>query len=213
MTETVVHVTTLDQWKSVLDVWFAQGYEWFSSKGYREDYFRNGSRQLRLNHINKISYYGSNLYSEDDCIEYADFMSQQEKTMAKETYYVTQEQLDLIEYLKDEAYPLLALAMNTFAYDSDFEEKFDPNVLFTDEFVGDSTVALTKYLAGDTSIEFKVKEQLYRLWRIDDENEKVYMWFELGTPSYIQDKSYAFTAPREEIEKHKTVSWEIEKAD
>ncbi|WP_349535185.1 hypothetical protein [Leuconostoc citreum] len=24
MTETVVHVTTIEQWKSVLDVWFAQ---------------------------------------------------------------------------------------------------------------------------------------------------------------------------------------------
>jgi len=31
MTETVVHVTTLEQWRSVLDIWFKQGYEWFYS--------------------------------------------------------------------------------------------------------------------------------------------------------------------------------------
>ncbi len=29
MAETVVHVTTLKQWKSVLDVWFRQGYSWY----------------------------------------------------------------------------------------------------------------------------------------------------------------------------------------
>ena len=28
MSETIVHVTTLEQWKSVLDVWFKQGYKW-----------------------------------------------------------------------------------------------------------------------------------------------------------------------------------------
>ncbi|MGR8774235.1 hypothetical protein N2E71_09970, partial [Leuconostoc citreum] len=124
------------------------------------------------------------------------------------------EQFDLIEYLKYEAYPLLALAMNTFAYDSDFEEKFDPNVLFTDEFVGDSTVALTKYLAGDTSIEFKLKEQFYRLWRIDANNDRVYFYLSYGTePDWIINEEEAFTAPLEEIKKWKTPAWEIEKAD
>lgn len=134
--------------------------------------------------------------------------------MAKETYYVTQAQLDLIDRLNDECYPLLALAMNTFAYGSDFEEKFNPNILFTDEFIGDSAVSLTKYLAGDTSIEFKVKEQLYRLWRIDTEVDDIYMKFTAtGNPDWTMDKELAFTAPLEEIKKHKTVSWEIEKAD
>ena len=111
------------------------------------------------------------------------------------TYYVTQEQLDLIENLNVEAYPLLSLAMNTFAYGSDFEEKFDPNVLFTDEFIGDNTIALTKYLGGDETIEFKVKEPLYRLWRIDDDGDKVYMYFLYGTPDWTINKNSAFTAP------------------
>lgn len=130
-----------------------------------------------------------------------------------ETYYVTREQLDLIEYLNNEAYPLLALAMNTFAYGSDFEEKFDPNILFTDEFIGDSAVSLTKYLAGDESIEFKVYQQLYRLYTTVN-GKKV--WFTRRGKAY-EDKTpfelMAFTAPREEIEEWKTPTWEIERAD
>ncbi len=40
MTETAVHVTTLEQWKSVLDVWFKQGYAWpAGDKEYSEHIF------------------------------------------------------------------------------------------------------------------------------------------------------------------------------
>ena len=70
-----------------------------------------------------------------------------------------------------------------------------------------------QYLSGDNKIEFKVKEQLYRLWRIDDDKNRVYMRFNYGTPDWTSDIDYAFTAPLDEIKKHKTVSWEIEKAD
>ncbi|WP_273948097.1 hypothetical protein [Leuconostoc mesenteroides] len=30
MTVTVVHVTTLEQWKSVLDIWYKQGHHWLN---------------------------------------------------------------------------------------------------------------------------------------------------------------------------------------
>lgn len=41
MTETVVYVTTLEQWKSVLDIWFEQGYSWYSGgQKYHEVYFK-----------------------------------------------------------------------------------------------------------------------------------------------------------------------------
>ncbi|MGQ2286722.1 hypothetical protein ACT5YT_05585 [Leuconostoc suionicum] len=209
MTETVVHVTTLEQWKSVLDVWFEQGYTWFHfEKGdYLESVFSGSHHYLHLDDY--ISQTPDN-YDNEPFIEYSEFMAQQEKETAKETYYVTQEQLDLIEYLNDEAYPLLALAMNTFAYGSDFEEKFDPNILFTDEFIGDSTVALAKYLGGDTSIEFKVKEQLYCLYHTEKNGRKRFMsdW-----ESTTTSKKLAFTAPLEEIKKWQTPAWEIEKAD
>jgi len=50
MTETVVHVTTIEEWKSVLDVWFKQGYGWFSSDNtYAEKLFeQNGANQVGL---------------------------------------------------------------------------------------------------------------------------------------------------------------------
>lgn len=131
------------------------------------------------------------------------------------TYYVTQEQLDLIESLNDEAYPLLSLAMNTFAYGSDFEEKFDPNVLFTDEFIGDNTIALTKYLGGDETIEFKVKEPLYRLYLVDVLGQRNYFTISNATalPDRTVVKEKAFVETLEEIKKWKTPAWEIEEVE
>lgn len=82
MTETVVHVTTLEQWKSVLDVWFAQGYEWFrNGDSYREKYYSNDSNQLALNihDTDEITCFLNNDYRGDNLIEYADFMAQQKE--------------------------------------------------------------------------------------------------------------------------------------
>ncbi|MCK8605165.1 hypothetical protein LNP18_03500 [Leuconostoc citreum] len=116
MTETVVHVTTLEQWKSVLDVWFAQGYEWRNGgKGYRIDLFvKQLGRHLKLNANHKISYWSMGICGEP-FIEYADFMAQQEKTITKETYYVTQEQLDFIERIKDNSSPFNAITIPAFS--------------------------------------------------------------------------------------------------
>lgn len=207
MTETVVHVETIEQWKAALDVWFAQGYEWLlSGQNYQEDYYYNGSRQLTFNlrGDNKITYSGNNIHPKDDYIEYAEFMKEQEKTMAKETYYVTQEQLDLIEELKSDSLPFYNLVYSTTDEMKELAQDI-PNEL-------DSKIL--RYIGGDTSIEFKVQqEQLYRLWRIDDDGHKIYMWFNGSTPDWSLNENSAFTAPLDEIEKHKTVSWEIEEVD
>ena len=50
MTETVVHVTTIEEWKSVLDIWFKQGYFWVDGDDiYNEHYFwKYGSHQIGL---------------------------------------------------------------------------------------------------------------------------------------------------------------------
>lgn len=77
MTKIVVKVSTLEQWDSVLDVWFKQGYKWYSgSKEYQEDHFDSGSRGLQLMEDNKILTANTEL---DGCIEYADFISRQEE--------------------------------------------------------------------------------------------------------------------------------------
>lgn len=83
MTETVVHVTTLEQWKSVLDVWFEQGHKWNSNnkdsqqgrfKNYYYEAFRDGCRQLAVSDNKSIYFYGRNRYK-GKTIEYSEFMS------------------------------------------------------------------------------------------------------------------------------------------
>lgn len=206
MKETVVHVTTIEEWKSVLDVWFGQGYDWPLCKGrngYWEKFYYDGSRQLGLNAngFAEITCWSLNDYRGDNLIEYSDFMTQQKEDNKMKTYYVTQKQFDLIEELKldNVELPFFHLVNST---TKDMQElaqnipnELDPKVL--------------RYLGGDESIEFKVVT-LYRLWRINTQGKKVYMKFLNGTPDWTSTVYDAFTAPLEEIKKHKTISWEIE---
>ena len=131
-------------------------------------------------------------------------MSQQKEGNKMETYYVTQEQLDAIKELNDSPWPTNRLLVNSDEHIIDLFYTFNES----------KDKALLRYLGGDETIEFKVKETLYRLWRIDAGADKVYMSFNsLGTPSSSIHESDAFTAPLEEIKKHRTVSWYIEEAD
>lgn len=202
MIETVVHVTTLEQWKAVLDVWFKQGYEWCAGgKEYHEDYFNSGSRGLWLTEDNMISMANTAMH---DCIEYSEFISKQKEDNKMATYYVTQKQLDLIDDLKESDFPVYKF------YGSN---KYQP-LAVANNLSSKAEKMLLRYLGGDTSVEFKVKETLYRLWRIDDNGDTVYMKFNgLGTPDWTGAKDYAFTAPLEEIKRHKTISWEIEEVE
>ena len=121
------------------------------------------------------------------------------------TYYVTKEQLDLIKDLKRDSLPFFNLVNST---TSEME-------LLATRISDELDRPLLRYLGGDETIEFKVKkEPLYRLCRVDDDGDTVYMiingW---GTPSFSGYKDNAFTAPLEEIEKWANPAWEIEKAD
>ena len=121
--------------------------------------------------------------------------------MAK-TYYVTQEQLDLIEKLKEKVFPLHVLLTRSERY---------KNIKV--ELSSQEEKALLRYLGGDETIEFKVKEPLYRLWAIDEYGEKVYFKQSHGfwTAPATQISEDIFTAPLEEIKKWQTPAWEIEK--
>lgn len=202
MTETVVHVTTLEQWKSVLDVWFEHGYSWYSGdKEYHGGYFKDGIRELLLNKDNDILIPTP---EKREPISYKEFMAQQKEDNKMETYYVTQEQLNVIEHFKDSEWPTNRLLVNS---DEHIVELF-----YTFNELKDK--ALLRYLGGDEKIAFKVKEKLYRLWRIDDEGDMVYMVFNsYSTPDWTTDKNNSFTAPLEEIKNWQTPAWEIEKAD
>lgn len=85
MARTVVHVTTLDQWKSVLDVWFAQGYEWhFGDRKYSEDRFEKGGRFLYL--YDYITYSINNRTTQP-FIEYSEFLAQQKEDNKTDSIY------------------------------------------------------------------------------------------------------------------------------
>lgn len=78
MAETVVHVTTLEQWKSVLDVWFKNGYSWYSGdQKYHKSYFKEGIRELLLDNDNDILTLRTPGTREP--ILYKDFMAQQKE--------------------------------------------------------------------------------------------------------------------------------------
>ena len=201
MTETVVHVTTLDEWKSVLNVWFKQGYAWpTGDKEYSESIFEDGGRFLFLD--NCITYSRSTSYSKP-FIEYSEFMAQQKEDKEVKTYYVTQEQLRLIEELKNHGLPFYNLVNSTTS-----------NVRLLAERISDELDRpLLRYLGGDETIEFKVKEPLYRLWLIDDAGDKLFFWIDDGRPDWVGAKDEAFTATLDEIKKWQTPAWEIEKVD
>lgn len=204
MTETVVHVTSFEQWKSVLDVWFEQGYSWYSGgQKYHEVYFNSGARYLFLDEDNDILKSLSN--EEEPYIEYSEFIVKQREDNKMKTYYVTQEQLDLIEKLKSDSLPFFNLVKSTTDEMKELAQKI-PDEL-------DSKIL--RYIGGDETIMFKAKEQkLYRLWRIDNEDDKVYMRINVfGTPSSSMAENDAFTASHEEIKKWQTPAWDIEEAD
>lgn len=75
MTKTIVHVTTIEQWRSVLGIWFKQGHEWFDGdQVYAKEIFEDGGRFLFLG--NCISYSRTNDNSKP-YLEYSEFMTRQ----------------------------------------------------------------------------------------------------------------------------------------
>lgn len=198
MTETVVHVTTLEQWKSVLDVWYKQGYDWpFGGREYSENTFENGGRFLFLDDY--ITYSRTN-HNSKPYIEYSEFMSQQKEDNKMGTVYeVSQSVFDELQRIKaHEGISLIgAITLNA--------------QLIKSIEIGNK--AILRYLADDPAIEFKVKEQLYRLWLNDDCGDKLFFWIDDGRPDWVGAEDEAFTAPLEEIKKWQTPAWEIEKVD
>lgn len=198
MTETAVHVTTLEQWKAVLDVWFKNGYSWYSGdQKHRESYFKEGVRELLLDKDNDILIPTP---EKREPISYKEFMAQQKEGNKMATVYeVSQPVFDELQRIKaHEGTSLIgAIVLNG---------KFIKSIE-----VGNK--AILRYLSDDPAIEFKVKESLYRLWRSDDEGDIVYMKFSYGTPGWDMTKENAFTASLEEIKKWQTPAWEIEQAD
>lgn len=113
------------------------------------------------------------------------------------TYEVTQEQFDLIRDAKESEFVLV--------------NSLDIYSEFVDTTTGEFQKALLRYIGGDETIKFKVKEKMYKLARIDRKGDRVYARINAwGTPDWTTSDEYAFRAPLEEIKKWKTPAWEIE---
>ncbi len=199
MTETVVHVTTLEQWKSVLDVWFKQGYTWehFYKWDYLENVFSGSSHYLHLDdYISQTAV----IYGNNQPIEYSEFMAQQkEDNKMPMVYEVSQSAFDELQRIKaHEGTSLIGAIVG--------HEPFIKSIEIGNK-------AILRYLADDPAIEFKVKEPLYRLWLNDDCGDKLFFWIDDGRPDWVGAEDEAFTAPLEEIKKWQTPAWEIEKVD
>lgn len=196
MTKTVVHVTTLKQWKSVLDVWFEQGYEWCTrNKGYLE---YNFEKELPMFLILEDTISCTSMLNHNS-IEYSEFMSQQKEDNKMATVYeVSQSVFDELQRIKaHEGTSLIgAITLNA--------------KLLKSIEVGNK--AILRYLSDDPAIEFKVKEPLYRLVATDSLGNKAYFTEGIyaSASSYRQ---FAFTAPLEKIKKWQTPDWEIEKVE
>lgn len=198
MTKTVVHVTTLEQWKSVLNVWFAQGYDWsFTNTKYNESMFEGGGRYLFLDDY--ITYSRTNLNSKP-VIEYSDFMAQQKEDNKMATVYeVSQSVFDTLQRIRANEDTSL---IGSITWNAQFIQSIK---------VGNK--AIIRYLADDPAIEFKVKEQLYRLYLVDVLGQRNYFTISNATalPDRTVVKEKAFVETLEEIKKWKTPAWEIEK--
>lgn len=132
-------------------------------------------------------------------MEHYEFVAQQKEDNKMATYYVTQEQLDFLNTIYEELHSL----------DELLKSHTEAKNLFNDYSIPKSNAVL-RYLGGDKTIEFKVKRPLYRLWRIDDDGKKVYMWFNGSTPDWSINEKSAFTATLAEIRNWQTPAWDIE---
>ena len=193
MTEkVVVHVTNFEQWKKVLRIWFDKGYTW---KGRREDhrfydelYTRLEPRYLYLYDTAGIKF-SINLKPGTTALSYEDFM-ERNKEQKDLPVYLTQEQADRIASGESVE---VSFKMESVTYNG----------------LGE----IEKATLGETErVTLKVKkEPLYRLWRIDNDGDKI--WFDFydnDFPEWNANKEKAFTAPLEEIEKWKTPAWTVE---
>lgn len=69
-----------------------------------------------------------------------------------------------------------------------------------------------KYIAGDTDIEFKVKEDQYYLWMYkNNDRDIVYMKFYENVPGYCYNIKDAAFGPFRQLEKFKALGWNLEK--
>ncbi|KAA8327816.1 hypothetical protein [Leuconostoc carnosum] len=119
------------------------------------------------------------------------------------TYCITKKQLDVIEEVKKLPNPFVAI----------MGERYGIPALYNSiSNIPDG--ALLRYIGGDPTIKFEVKEKLYLLHRLDRKSRDIYFYIpNTGNPEHTFSKSCAFIAPLEDIKRWVTPAWEIKEVN
>jgi len=198
----VVHVETLEEYLAVLDKWLDKGYDWSTtlrSQDHHEEYLnRSGARYLTLDANRKIGYSFGLAIDKTKAMSFKEFMA---KELGKVTYEVSEEQMGFIKEAKDSEYPVTYLM----CYDNVYKAQFS-DVEYGTTFEQD----LLKYIAGDDSVVFQLKDPLFMLKGKDTDGDIMYFTVDgVGAPTYTYDKPDALVASHEEITRWNTPFWEI----
>jgi len=201
--EVVVRVDTVEEYRAVLDKWFDKGYDWITSlcsQDYHEGYFHGGGRYLILEADRRISS-SSGQYVRDENLKVTPFKEFMVKERGEVTYEVSEDQLGFIKEARENQYPASYLMV----HDDEYVNMFS-DVEYGTTFERD----LLKYLSGDESVVFQLKDPLFMLKGKDTDGDAVY--FRLNTldvPTYTYDKPDAFVASLKVITRWNTPFWEI----
>ena len=201
--EVVVRVDTVEEWNVVLEKWFKEGHDWYSNtKGKQKthaDYFTKYNAHYLLLEGCRISHSTGEAIDTTKAMSFKEFMA---KERGEVTYEVSEEQMGFIKGAKDSAYPASYLMV----HDDEYVNMFS-GVEYGTTFEHD----LLRYLGGDESVVFQLKDPVFILKGKGTDGDAVYFTVNgVGAPTYTYDKPEAFTASREEITRWDNPFWEIE---
>lgn len=198
---TVVHVGTVEEYSAVLEKWFKEGHDWYSNTNGKQkthaDYFTKYNARYLLLEC-RISHSTGEAIDTTKAVSFKEFMA---KERGKVTYEVSEVQMKFIKEAKGSAYPATYLVWG----DKEYKGLFS-GYEYTEEFERD----LLRYLGGDESVVFQLKDPLFMLKGRDTDGDAVY--FRLNTldvPTYTYDKPQAFVASLKVITRWNTPFWEI----
>lgn len=200
--ETSVHVKTLQEWHEVLSQWFEKGYDWHNPVGeqdkYMDSYYFSGDvpnrtgKYLSLDNDGTIVWANPGDYHVGKLLSFDEFLlgpvpeiEQSEQT----TFYVTEEQLEYIEYVKTMKYPLYHMVS--------INDQYTKVLGLGDDAISHTTEhALLRYLGGDPTITFLAKGEPKYVWVSEEVIPRVLMRYkedgDIITQQYIASQKHYY---------------------
>lgn len=202
----VVHVETLDEYRTVLEIWFKKGYGWASNplkRKFWDNYFTlHNARYLVLDDKAILNSTGEAIDT-TKAMSFNEFMAKERDMI---TYEVSEEQLGFIKEVKDSPYPA--------AYLTEFRPKEYKSLFGSCDYTKVFERDLLRHIGGDENVVFQLKEPLYFLKGKNNDGDNMYFTLDsVGAPTYTYVKSAAFKAPHDEIVPWENPFWKIEPVD